>query len=667
MQWRSLSITSIDHAVVSKSGNIYASSDWNGKLYKSTNDGDTWITMISGLPIESIESVGYDTLIFSTTDSKLYFSFDGGNSYHLNQAFSSRIYSIEFITYIDSSFIVLGTANGFVHISRDFGNSWTSQQVSNSYVLSIKLIQNRMFAATYTGLYYTDDLGQTWQNLVIVQAGEHVYDIESDLFGILYVSAGTGKIYKSTDFGNSWNISLNSISIQLIRFSPENEILAGNYKSTNQGESWINIIPTTIFDICFKDTIAYMVNIDGHLYREDYYFGQNFYPLTIGNKWQYLYDYYYSSGISEPVRSYQIKYGEVIGDTIIDGTRFFKLLIYENIEFFRYGDDNKLYKWNTSSSSECIQMDFNLVWGDQFQSCNGGVLVRDGFTNKFENDRRWKGFLIPDVHGYTAKSYMDSIGYSNYTSSWSFYGASQSSNLDLVNAIVTIEDSIFYYRNAIKPIISFAPIPVTHNSLITFEYYCGHQYSKFSTSGSSRNFIDTTWIEYFYSSEDSSTFIDTLPGQTSANSSYCSASIVLDTLLMLNGYKFYYAIYAKDKALIPQTSRSPEVDYYELVYDPNPISVNHEDDKLFIYQLEQNYPNPFNPKTNFGFRIADFGFVTLKIYDVLGNEIATVINEEKPAGEYEIKFDGSNLPSGIYFYQLQAGSFVGTKKMLLLK
>ncbi|HEY7750672.1 MAG TPA: T9SS type A sorting domain-containing protein, partial [Ignavibacteriaceae bacterium] len=77
--------------------------------------------------------------------------------------------------------------------------------------------------------------------------------------------------------------------------------------------------------------------------------------------------------------------------------------------------------------------------------------------------------------------------------------------------------------------------------------------------------------------------------------------------------------------------------------------------------------NPFNPKTNFGFRIADFGFVTLKIYDVLGNEIATVINEEKPAGEYEIKFDGSNLPSGIYFYQLQAGSFVGTKKMLLLK
>jgi photosystem II stability/assembly factor-like uncharacterized protein len=85
------------------------------------------------------------------------------------------------------------------------------------------------------------------------------------------------------------------------------------------------------------------------------------------------------------------------------------------------------------------------------------------------------------------------------------------------------------------------------------------------------------------------------------------------------------------------------------------------------FKLEQNYPNPFNPTTNIRFLIADRGFVTLKVYDVLGNEVATLVNEEKPAGEYKVEFDGNHLPSGIYFYQLKAGGFVETRKMILLK
>ena len=84
-------------------------------------------------------------------------------------------------------------------------------------------------------------------------------------------------------------------------------------------------------------------------------------------------------------------------------------------------------------------------------------------------------------------------------------------------------------------------------------------------------------------------------------------------------------------------------------------------------QLDQNYPNPFNPTTNIEFRIADFGFATLKVYDVLGREVATLVNETKVPGNYEVKFNAANLPSGIYFYRIQAGSFVEAKKMILLK
>ena len=91
------------------------------------------------------------------------------------------------------------------------------------------------------------------------------------------------------------------------------------------------------------------------------------------------------------------------------------------------------------------------------------------------------------------------------------------------------------------------------------------------------------------------------------------------------------------------------------------------------FTLYQNYPNPFNPTTTIKYSIPSVistegrNLVTLKVYDVLGNEIATLVNEEKSAGEYQVNFDASKLASGIYFYQLKAGSFVQTKKMILLK
>jgi hypothetical protein len=101
------------------------------------------------------------------------------------------------------------------------------------------------------------------------------------------------------------------------------------------------------------------------------------------------------------------------------------------------------------------------------------------------------------------------------------------------------------------------------------------------------------------------------------------------------------------------------------------FSTLSEDDIIYNFVLEQNYPNPFNPSTNVDFRISHSGFVSLKIYDILGNEIATLVNEEKAAGSYEIIFNKDlihqTLPSGIYFYQLRAGNFIQTKKMLLIK
>ncbi|GJQ41801.1 MAG: hypothetical protein JETCAE03_12990 [Ignavibacteriaceae bacterium] len=92
------------------------------------------------------------------------------------------------------------------------------------------------------------------------------------------------------------------------------------------------------------------------------------------------------------------------------------------------------------------------------------------------------------------------------------------------------------------------------------------------------------------------------------------------------------------------------------------------------FSLSDAYPNPFNPTTKIVYSLPEISFVTLKVYDVLGNEVATLVNEEKQAGNYEVEFNtslpsrsGSALTSGIYLYQLKVGNYSESKKMVLLK
>jgi hypothetical protein len=105
------------------------------------------------------------------------------------------------------------------------------------------------------------------------------------------------------------------------------------------------------------------------------------------------------------------------------------------------------------------------------------------------------------------------------------------------------------------------------------------------------------------------------------------------------------------------------------------VIVDNKNDILSGFNLSQNYPNPFNPSTTIKYSIPSVTasetkqsqLVTLKVYDLLGNEVVTLVDEEKPSGSHEVYFNGANLSSGIYFYKLQAGSFIETKKMILLK
>ena len=97
------------------------------------------------------------------------------------------------------------------------------------------------------------------------------------------------------------------------------------------------------------------------------------------------------------------------------------------------------------------------------------------------------------------------------------------------------------------------------------------------------------------------------------------------------------------------------------------VNVEEISNHVFDFKLLQNYPNPFNPSTRIQYSVRSTQNFSLKVYDVLGKEIATLVDEEKPAGEYEVEFNGSELTSGIYFYQLKAVEITQTKKMILLR
>lgn len=125
-----------------------------------------------------------------------------------------------------------------------------------------------------------------------------------------------------------------------------------------------------------------------------------------------------------------------------------------------------------------------------------------------------------------------------------------------------------------------------------------------------------------------------------------------------------------------RTATNGGVGPWSEVFNFDIIITDVEDEQQLptAFALMQNYPNPFNPSTSIKYQLSSISNVSLKVYDVLGNEVATLINEEKPAGSYEIEFNSHSglsgireLSSGIYFYQLVAGSFVGTKKMILVR
>jgi hypothetical protein len=575
----------------------------------------------------------------------------------------------------NEGYIYAGGVNGGFLRSIDSGQTWSSSSISNKKILSIATTSDqRIFVCTEYGSMFTSlDLGITWIELpnppntysaeyVIIDSNDNLYTARRTKIGI------------STDFGITWIISGNfptATTTSILGKDSSNIYYGFNsiYKSSD-GVNWDYMGgPNKVYKITSSNNIIYLATTAG-IYKYDpavVIHNQNdFVPLQVGNEWQFLTSSYFSSGVTNPRKSFGISSMKVSSDTIVLGEKYY---LVEN-RYYRFSDDLKLYE--LTSTGEVLLIDFSLSAGTTFNYFGINAHMVEDVEFIFNYPRLYKGFYYNSLSsGYTRKTFLSSIGWASYYNRYQRYGSESESQELIHEAIVHKNDTIIHYKNNYVATGSVNSISINSDQTISISMNAYHEVNKSgSGGGSSRYYISSVSIQYFYSNGIDSTEIFTRDLQNQNNTNVFNESIlIIDTLT--NDFKLYYKFSMKDKGLIQNQFSYPSQGY--LIFPLNPLDMKMNENSSYIFNLSQNYPNPFNPSTKIKYAVRSNQKVVLKIYDVLGKEVAVLVNEEKPAGEYEVEFsvgsfgDGSKLSSGVYFYQLKAGSFIQTNKMILMR
>ena len=397
-------------------------------------------------------------------------------------------------------------------------------------------------------------------------------------------------------------------------------------------------------------------------------FTQNWMPLEVGNKTL-------ERGIQWVMYGNQAVYciTKVEKDTLIDNLEYFFVESY-NYLFPNYYYDNKWLRYDIDSQkvywrgldTTVIFMDFNLGPGQifhQYNPFNGTTTIR----TVYETTRTIFGEI------YNVKGFLGS-GQSFLMGEWVENIGIKPKVVTSGNVIQVLQyenqDTIYLSYPRYPDFNNFTPVLETSNLIFDFNFWVKHPYTYYASLGV-QDFIKDVYFDCFYKSESDSIsagrlnsyYVYTPPSQ------HRQVVFNLNPSLLANGYSFYYKVTAVDKGLIPNYLSKPDTGYYKLVYIPTDV----ESEKLFTteFTLSQNYPNPFNPSTKISWQAPVGSWQTLKVYDILGNEVVTLVNEYRDAGSYKVEFQSAvgslQLASGIYYYQLRAGDYVETKKMILLK
>ncbi len=199
-------------------------------------------------------------------------------------------------------------------------------------------------------------------------------------------------------------------------------------------------------------------------------------------------------------------------------------------------------------------------------------------------------------------------------------------------------------------ILFFTSINILNAQITHLVLVSNYQFSPKDLNVTVGDTIKWKWVNGMHTTtSDSTTGLDVWNAPIDVNDS------TFRYVIKAPGTHTYYCVYHVSLGMVGSIIASPATE----VKDKNISAVN--------FSLGQNFPDPFNPSTKIKYSVPFTTHILLKVYDLLGNEVGTLVNEEKPAGKYEVTWHAADLSGGVYFYQMKAGNFIQTKKMILLK
>jgi ligand-binding sensor domain-containing protein len=667
--------------------NIFAGTYNNGVL-RSSDNGVHWTAVNNGLTDTRILSfVVTNNNIFAGTENGLFLSTDSGDNWTaVNSGFpgppmpaSIKALAVSGTNLFAADFFFNG---GGVFISTDNGTNWTNTNLTNPFTEALAVNGSNLFAGTNGyGIFLTTDNGVHWAT---VNSGltDTVVSALAVNGNNIFAGTSTG-VFLSTNNGANWtaiNSNLPVTKVSSFTISGSN-IYAGTsgkgvYLSTNNGTDWnpVNsgLINPTIHGLTASGTSIFAGTHDGGVFLSTDN-GENWIAVNKGFPNTDVYSLY------------------VIGNTVFAGTEGGG--VYSSSDSGNYWDETNsglTHPYILSFASSSTNLFVGTYGGGVFRSSDNGSTWNSANSGIPPVQSYINTIAINEPKIFVGTKYGIFLSTDEGTN-WNWVGLSNYSIL----SIAIIGESIFAatpnngvflstndginWTNVNNGLTNthMLSLAVSGGNIFAGTYYGGGVYSGgiFCSSDNGQNWTPAG-LEgrtvfcllvrgiYLIAGTDGYAFVSADSGATWNN--------IGDGLM----YSWVHALTATNTDLYAGTGYNGVLRraLSEIVSVKDPFN-----DKLKSFELQQNYPNPFNPSTSIEYAIGSRQFVQLKVYDVLGNEIATLVDEEKSPGSYEVEFQSSvrslQLASGMYFYQLKAGDpesssgqvFVQTKKMILIR
>jgi photosystem II stability/assembly factor-like uncharacterized protein len=652
-------ISKIMSLVVNSSGNLFVGTFDNG-IYRSTDNAESWEKVNSLDIIAYTLAVNSKDHIFCGTDQGIFRSVSNGEFWE-----NSGLDSLDVLTIAinEQDEIFAGTHSNGIFRSTDNGNTWiqANNGLKEFHIECLAInSESDIFAGSYLGaVFYSSDNGLNWTDVKISVSSAIVYSLYVNSDDEIFAGTFRDGIYRSSDKGNTWTYSgLSTLSVYTITMNSNGDIFAGTVdeilKSTDDCENWINICKT------YARVFALKIDTSDVLFAGT--FGNGIYRSTDkGESWRKK-----TSGLeNSDVNSIDMNSRGHLFVGTSDG------LFYTTNDGNNWLDpSNGLLQNNCYVAINSEDVIFAGGGAGLYRSTDNGNSWTDISLN---NIRFWEIAISPSNAIFATNNNNDNTIIYRSTDNGNNWLTSQNFNIYRVNSFlfhpkeniyIGTSDGVYvsYYgefweRIALKGEYITSLAINSDDDIFASSYYIyrrGKNEPSFTKVGEfvfDANYLVINSCNHIYAGTRWGVFRSTDNGETWTEINSGLTNLSVKTMdIDSNGY-----IYAGTGAGIFR-SVEPTVTV-EQIESEIPTS----------FTLSRNYPNPFNRSTTIEFSIPYPAFVNIKIYNVMGLEIAALVSEYLTAGKYSKIWYPGTLPGGTYFYRIQTDKFIETQNMIYLE